>query len=72
MIEFRPDKELTANRAGSIRSYLDNLATPATLSADCAWESADALESELPPNRGRVVAFPELGGLHHQYERLAA
>ena len=25
-----------------------------------------------PPNRGRVVAFPELGGLHHHYERLAA
>ena len=25
-----------------------------------------------PPNQGRVVAFPELGGLHHHYERLAA
>jgi putative transposase len=25
-----------------------------------------------PPGRGRVVAFPELGGLHHHYERLAA
>ena len=25
-----------------------------------------------PPDRGRVVAFPELGGLHHHYERLAA
>ena len=25
-----------------------------------------------PPNEGRVVAFPELGGLHHHYERLAA
>jgi putative transposase len=25
-----------------------------------------------PPHRGRVVAFPELGGLHHHYERLAA
>ena len=25
-----------------------------------------------PPNDGRVVAFPELGGLHHHYERLAA
>jgi putative transposase len=25
-----------------------------------------------PPDRGRVVAFPELGGLHHHYERLVA
>jgi putative transposase len=25
-----------------------------------------------PPDRGRVVAFPDLGGLHHHYERLAA
>jgi hypothetical protein len=25
-----------------------------------------------PPDRGRVVEFPELGGLHHHYERLAA
>jgi putative transposase len=25
-----------------------------------------------PPDRGRVFAFPELGGLHHHYERLAA
>jgi putative transposase len=25
-----------------------------------------------PPDRGRVVPFPELGGLHHHYERLAA
>jgi transposase InsO family protein len=25
-----------------------------------------------PPEQGRVVAFAELGGLHHHYERLAA
>jgi putative transposase len=25
-----------------------------------------------PPNRGRVIALPQVGGLHHRYERLAA
>ena len=25
-----------------------------------------------PPDRGRIVAFPQVGGLHHRYERLAA
>jgi len=25
-----------------------------------------------PPERGSVVAFPEVGGLHHHYERIAA
>jgi transposase InsO family protein len=25
-----------------------------------------------PPNEGNVMAFPEVGGLHHRYERRAA
>jgi len=25
-----------------------------------------------PPNQGTVFEFPEVGGLHHHYERLAA
>ena len=25
-----------------------------------------------PPGAGKIVAFPQLGGLHHRYERLAA
>ncbi len=28
--------------------------------------------SVQPPALGRVVEFPEVGGLHHHYERLAA
>jgi len=38
-----------------------------------------ALEKDTPiarrvqaPTEGRVVAFPEVGGLHHRYERRAA
>jgi putative transposase len=38
-----------------------------------------ALEKDAPmtrrvqtPTQGRVVAFPEVGGLHHRYERRAA
>jgi hypothetical protein len=26
----------------------------------------------MPPRIGRVVAFPQVSGLHHRYERLAA
>jgi len=25
-----------------------------------------------PPSEGEIVAFPEVGGLHHRYERRAA
>jgi len=25
-----------------------------------------------PPNSGKVMATPQVGGLHHRYERLAA
>jgi hypothetical protein len=25
-----------------------------------------------PPGQGAVVAFPDVGGLHHHYERMAA
>jgi hypothetical protein len=34
----------------------------------------DAPESRPvhPPSMGKVVALPEVGGLHHRYERLAA
>jgi putative transposase len=26
----------------------------------------------MPPGIGRIIAFPQLSGLHHRYERLAA
>jgi transposase InsO family protein len=43
------------------------------------WRTHLSLSMDAPnrrtvhqPDRGRVVAFPELGGLHRHYERLAA
>ncbi len=30
------------------------------------------LRPASPPGAGKIVAFPQLGGLHHRYERLAA
>jgi putative transposase len=41
--------------------------THLSLAMDCP-ESRPA----VPPGRGAVVAFPEVGGLHHHYERIAA
>lgn len=43
------------------------------------WRTHLSLSKDAPnprtvhrPHRGRVVEFPEVGGLHHHYERLAA
>ena len=44
-----------------------------------AWQTHLGLAMEcpeprpvVPPEQGAVVAFPEVGGLHHDYERIAA
>lgn len=47
--------------------YYHNWRTHLSLSMD-----APNLRVVHPPDRGRVVALPELGGLRHHYERLAA
>ena len=43
------------------------------------WRTHLSLEMDSPESRalpppclGKVIAFPEVGGLHHHYERLAA
>ncbi len=47
--------------------YYHRWRTHLSLAMDCP----DARRVQ-PPERGAVVAFPEVGGLHHHYERLAA
>jgi len=34
-------------------------------------DSPDARPAQ-PPKRGKVIAIPQVGGLHQRYERLAA
>ncbi len=47
--------------------YYHRWRTHLSLAMDCP----DARRVQ-PPDQGAVVAFPEVGGLHHHYERLAA
>ena len=47
--------------------YYHRWRTPLALAMECP-ESRPV----LPPDRGVGVAFPEVGGLHHHYERIAA
>ena len=54
----------------TISSYLDyyhRWSTHLSLAMD-----APGGRPAQPPNLGKVIEFPEVGGLHHQYERLAA
>ena len=47
--------------------YYQRTRTHVSLDKDCP----DARPIQ-PPNRGKVTAIPQVGGLHHRYERLAA
>jgi predicted transcriptional regulator len=40
-----------------------------------AWQALDEQRTRIevcPPSMGEIVESPEVGGLHHRYERLAA
>ena len=52
---------------------------PVFSTADCGGSESVALQKDAPDPRaaherelGEVIAFPEVGGLHHRYERRAA
>ncbi len=47
--------------------YYHRSRTHLSLEKDCP-----ELRPVHPPGAGKVIAFPQVGGLHHRYERLAA
>ena len=51
----------------SYASYYHQTRTHLSLGKDCPDP-----RPVHPPTRGNVIAIPEVGGLHHRYERLAA
>jgi putative transposase len=62
------NKEFATHRMlASYFDYYHRWCTPQSLMMD----SPDSRPVQ-PPSRGRVVQFPEVGGLHHHYERRAA
>ena len=48
-------------------SYYENVRTHLALDKD-----APIPRPVMPPGDGDIVAIPEVGGLHHRYERRAA
>jgi putative transposase len=51
----------------SYLTYYHQSRTHLSLEKDCP-----APRLVQPPSMGKVIAFPEVGGLHHRYERIAA
>ena len=51
----------------SYLAYYHRFRTHLSLGKDCPEP-----RPVQPPGQGRIIAFPEVGGLHHRYERLAA
>ena len=67
------DHVIVFNEAGVRRlmtrycAYYEQSRTHLSLDKD-----APIPRSVMPPDRGAIVAIPEVGGLHHRYERRAA
>jgi len=51
----------------SYADYYHRTRTHLSLGKDCPEP-----RSVHPPTHGKVIAIPQVGGLHHRYERLAA
>jgi len=66
------DHVIVMNAAGLHRTLADNVAyymrsrTHLALDKDTPWP-----RPVTPPSAGRIVAIPEVGGLHHRFDRIA-
>ena len=63
------DHVIVANKAGLQRVLADYLHSRTHLALD---KDTPFSRSVAPPSAGRVVATPQVGGLHHRYDRVAA
>jgi hypothetical protein len=59
--------EAGLKRLMTLCSYFERSRTPLSLDKD-----TPITRPVMPPGDGTIVAFPEVGGLHHRYERRAA
>jgi hypothetical protein len=67
------DHVIVANEAGLQRVLRDYLTYYLHARTHLALDKDPPISrSVAPPSAGRVVATPQVGGLHHRYDRVAA
>lgn len=67
------DHVIVLNAAGLHRVLTDYVMYHIALAnTSLAWQGHAEPASVTPPSAGRTVAIPEVGGLHHRYDRIAA
>jgi putative transposase len=74
MVLAKPAAVVQWHRARHLRSILSSYFTYYRHSRTHLSLDKDCPETRpiQPVTAGKIIAFPEVGGLHHRYERLAA
>ncbi len=61
--------------AGYLLRHANDILPPKLLAPLTRWHNIRVISAQiefLGGTTGKIVAFPQVGGLHHRYERLAA